>query len=344
MSLDRRQLLLGMPAALVGLGGCRAASAEDLQPAHSGRGGQPPWEDKALLDPGTRRRIRLRLRLPAAREGERSGQRCPLIVYSPGLGSGLSNGAAWCEAWRQAGFVVATLAHPGTDERLWDTSRHSLRANLAEALAPAQYVHRVSDCRYAIRQCLTAMGLEGIVDPVRIGIAGHSFGALTVQALAGAAARGKDGFTIAAAIALSPGARTAATAGALGRIGMPFFCVTGDRDGTVTFGRGADARRLGMPLPFRLAVYRNLPAGAKQLLIAAGADHMTFAGERVSPARFSRDVPVSDAADRAVWTRISLATTAFWRYYLGPSPRPDRSAYLQQVRSRLDPADRLEAA
>ena len=277
-----------------------------------------------LLDPGTRRRIRLRLRLPAAGEtAAPAGTLRPLLVYSPGLGSGLSNGAAWCEAWRQAGFVVATLAHPGTDEGIWDTSHRSLRANLAAALAPAQYAHRVSDCRYAIGQCLTAMGLEATIDPARIGIAGHSFGALTVQALAGAAGRGQDGFTIAAAIALSPGA-SSATVGAVGGIRMPFFCVTGDHDGTVTFGRGAEARQLGMPLSYRLAVYRHLPAGAKQLLVLAGADHMTFAGEPVSIAGYSREVDTSEAANARAWRRVSLATTAFWRYYLGQPPRPDR--------------------
>jgi predicted dienelactone hydrolase len=186
------------------------------------------------------------------------------------------------------------------------------------------------------------MGPETAIDPERIGIAGHSFGALTVQALAGATGRGQDGFTIAGAIALSPGA-SSATVGAMGGIRMPFFCVTGDRDGTVAFRQGAEAMQLGMPLPYRLAVYRYLPAGAKQLMVVAGADHMTFAGEPVNSARFSRDVDASDAASARICGRVSLATTAFWRYYLSEPPRADRSAYLARVRSHLDPADRLEA-
>src|SRR5688572_24459987 len=108
MSLDRRTLLVGLPAALLGLTRPHHAPAKEPQPPHAIEGGPPSWTDRVLLDPGTRRRIRLRLRLPAATEA-----------------------------------------------------------------------HRVSDCRYAIGQCLTAMGLEGAVDPARIGIAGHSFGALT---------------------------------------------------------------------------------------------------------------------------------------------------------------------
>jgi poly(3-hydroxybutyrate) depolymerase len=336
MILNRRGLLTALPAALT----CCCTPADAQQPPNADQGIMDPWEDKVLIDPATRRRIRLRLRLPADREGERWGRLRPLIVYSPGLGSGLNNGAAWCEAWRQAGLVVATLAHPGTDEGIWDTSRRSLQANLAAALAPAQYGHRVSDCRYAIRQCLTAMGLEAIIDPARIGIAGHSYGALTVQSLAGRAERGQDGFTIAAAIAFSPGGRSPAVGG----VRMPFFCVTGDRDGTVTFKRGTQSMQLGMALSYRLAVYRHLPAGAKQLLVLAGADHMTFAGEPVSIALFSRDVDASEAGNARAWRRVSLATTAFWHYYLSEPPRPDRSAYLAEVRSQLDPADRFEAA
>jgi dienelactone hydrolase len=339
MTLDRRKLLLGLPAALAGLAPWSGVPAEEPPPAHTGKGEPPPWQDRALIDPATRRRIRLRLRLPGAGTDQAWGERRPLIVYSPGLGSGLSNGAAWCEAWRQAGLVVATLAHPGTDEGIWDTSERSLSVNLAAALAPSQYGHRVSDCRHAIRQCLTAMGLEAIIDPERIGIAGHSYGALTVQSLAGQAARGRDGFTIAGAIALSPGGRSPAVGG----VRMPFFCVTGDRDGTVIFKRGSQAMRLGMALSERLAVYRRLPAGAKQLLVLARADHMTFAGEPVSIAGYSRDIDVSEAANARAWRRVSLATTAFWQHYLRPPPRPDRGAYLAQVRAQLDPADRLEA-
>jgi dienelactone hydrolase len=342
MHLNRRQLLVALPAAIAGLGRWDRALADEPAPAPDDQGPrshrQPPFEDKVLFDPQTRRRIPLRLRLPA------TPRPSPLIVYSPGLGSGVSNGAAWCEAWRQAGFVVATLAHPGTDDGLWDTSRRSLRANLAAALAQSQYGHRVKDCRFAIGQCLTGMGIDSLVDPSRIGVAGHSYGALTVQALAAGTGRGKDDLAIGAAIAFSPGGRSAAIAQALAGVRIPFFCVTGDHDNYVTFGQGQEAMRLGIPLHDRLAVYRYLPAGAKQLLVMARADHMTFAGERVSTARFSRDIPSSDGSEVAVWARVSLATMAFWQYYLGNPPGADRRDYLERVKGQLDPADRLEAA
>src|SRR4051812_6528516 len=123
MMLSRRSFSLGLGAALVPM----AARAEITM------------RDTAAVDPRTGRRIRLRIRLPDG------AARAPLLLYSPGLGSGISNGAAWCEAWARAGFVVVTMAHPVTDDSLWDTSRGSFGDNLNRALAGGQYAARVGD-------------------------------------------------------------------------------------------------------------------------------------------------------------------------------------------------------
>jgi dienelactone hydrolase len=343
MKLDRRQLVFGLPAAVAVMSQRGSAQGETptAPPPNEGRFAFAPqnttfFADRELIDGRTQRRMRLRLRLPT------DPKPSPLIVYSPGLGSGVSNGSAWCEAWQRAGFVVATVAHPGTDDSLWDVSKRGLRANLSSALAHSQYASRVRDCHFVIEHCLSDPETGMNIDPSRIGIAGHSFGALTVQALASEAAREKGKPVIAAAIALSPGGRSQLQA--LSAVRIPFFCITGDRDNYVTFGRGADATRLGMPLEHRLAVYRHLPAGAKQLLVLAKADHMTFAGEPVSPERYSRDVSSSPGESEAAWARISFATTAFWQYYLGDTPRSDRTAYIEKVKAQLSPADRFEAS
>ena len=98
-----------------------------------------------VLDPTTKRVLKLKLRLPA--------QKTPtaLLLYSPGLGSGVSNGAAWCEAWREAGYLVVTLAHPVTDDSIWKTNqKKSLKSTIAEAIAAPQYALRVKDCSFAL--------------------------------------------------------------------------------------------------------------------------------------------------------------------------------------------------
>lgn len=316
-----------MPCATVVLALGRAAAAAE-------------WQDTAVVDPATGRRIGLRIRLPEMTA------RAPLLLYSPGLGSGLSNGAAWCEAWRRAGFVVVTMSHPVTNDAIWNTGRRTFAENLAAALAGGQYAARVADTHFVIAQCLKILDAKQRIDGARIGIAGHSYGAITVQSLAVEAGGGggREG-AVRAVIALSPGVVAREQAARMAAARLPFFCITGDHDDFVTFAKDGHARRLGVPLANRLAVYGGLPRGAKQLLVVAGADHMSFAGEPVEARRFSRDVAGSASASEAVWTRVSAASTAFWRYYLGSSDGtlPAREAYLASVRPLLQPRDRFES-
>lgn len=278
------------------------------------------WKDLALTDPETKRKIRLRVRLPQERTP--SG----LILYSPGLGSGESNGAAWCEAWRHAGFVVVTLAHPVTDDSLWETKKQSFKANLNDALAAQQYGLRVKDCSFVITQCLEHPDISPYVDPQRIGIAGHSYGALTVQSIAGQPLGSKDvrDLRIKAAIALSPSAVSVERAKGMSKVQIPFFSITGDHDNYVTFTDKGESMRLGMPLANRRLVNEYVPAGLKQLVVFEQADHMSFAGEPIDAKRFSRDLKnITPHSEQALWVRVNAMTTAFWNYYLAVGYKPD---------------------
>lgn len=273
------------------------------------------YSDQLVIDHATGRKIGVRIRLPAQEKS--SG----LILYSPGLGSGLSNGAAWCAAWQAAGYVVVNLAHPVTDDSIWNTARTSFQENLKRALSPEQYTYRVKDCSAVLTHYLKDPALKHYIDPNRIGIAGHSYGALTVQAITGQLVGGQDlrDPRIRAAIAFSPGAVSAERAHLMAKVKIPFFSITGDHDQFVTFKDGQNTMRLGMALEKRLLIYEQLPAGHKQLLILANADHMTFAGEAVDPSRFSRDVTLGSAEQLGQWSRISEMSHIFWKYYLSDS-------------------------
>lgn len=291
-------------------------------------------QDLSLTDPETKRKIGLRVRLPQ--------ERTPtgLILYSPGLGSGVSNGAAWCEAWRRAGFVVVTLAHPVTDDSLWNTKKQSFKANLNDALAAQQYGLRVKDCSFVITQCLKHPDIAPYVDPERIGIAGHSYGALTVQSIAGQPLGGQDVHDprIKAAIALSPSALSAERAKGMSKVQIPFFSITGDHDNYVTFTDKSESMRLGLPLANRRLVNEYVPAGLKQLAVFEQADHMSFAGEPINAKHFSRDLKnITPQSEQALWTRVSEVTTAFWNYYLasGYKPDTDKRAEYQQATLKL---------
>lgn len=295
-----------------------------------------------IKNPKTDRSIKLRARLPAAQSPT------GMILYSPGLGSGVSNGEAWCEAWRQAGYLVVTLAHPVTDDSLWRTSdKQSFKANMQLALAGPQYGLRVSDCSFALDHCLQSAQLSPYIDPVRIGLAGHSYGALTAQTIAGqplGATTMRDP-RIKAVIAFSPGATSTERAKSMSKVEIPFFCITGDHDQFVTFKKDTDAIQLGVTLANREAVFANLPAGKKLQLKLRDADHMSFAGEEVDPKRFSRDIKVTEQGNRLLWGRVSEMTTAFWAYYLaaeGRSVPATKEAFEERLRALKEPDDVLK--
>ncbi|MCM0035035.1 MAG: alpha/beta hydrolase fold domain-containing protein [Burkholderiaceae bacterium] len=295
-----------------------------------------------IKNPKTGRSIKFRARLP--REQGPTG----LILYSPGLGSGVSNGEAWCEVWRQAGYLVVTLAHPVTDDSLWRTSeKQSFKASMQLALAGPQYSLRVSDCSFALDHCLQSAQLSPYIDPARIGLAGHSYGALTAQTIAGqplGASTLKDP-RIKAVIAFSPGATSPERAKSMSKVDIPFFCITGDHDQFVTFKKDADAIQLGVSLANRESVFAHLPAGKKLQLKLRDADHMSFAGEEVDPKRFSRDIKVTEQGNRLLWGRVSEITTAFWEYYLaaeGRSVPATKEGFEERLRALKGPDDALK--
>jgi predicted dienelactone hydrolase len=295
-----------------------------------------------IKNPKTGRSIKLRVRLPAAHFPT------GMILYSPGLGSGVSNGEAWCEAWRQAGYLVVTLAHPVTDDSLWLTrDKQSFKTNMQLALAGPQYGLRVSDCSFAVDHCLQSAQLAPYIDPARIGLAGHSYGALTAQAIAGQPLGDSTirDPRIKAVIAFSPGATSPERAKSMSKVEIPFFCVTGDHDQFVTFKKDADAVQLGVSLANRESVFANLPAGKKLQLKLRDADHMSFAGEEVDPMRFSRDIKVTEQGNRVLWARISQMTTAFWEYYLsaqGRSVPATKEAFEATLLALIGPGDVLK--
>ena len=352
MSFSRRRLLgaisgVGMmgAAGLAGvIGYSGSSSAQVRKEAREAKATIKPSDlpVATIINPKTGRAIKLRIRLPSivAPTG--------LILYSPGLGSGTSNGQAWCEAWRQAGYLVVTLAHPVTDDSIWRTSnKQSFKTNMQLALAGPQYGLRVSDCSFALDHCLKSAELAPFIDPARVGLAGHSYGALTAQTIAGQplGATSMRDSRIKAVIAFSPGATSLERARSMSKIQIPFFCITGDRDQFVTFKKDGEAIKLGVSLANRELVYANLPAGKKLQLKLQDADHMSFAGEPVEVRRFSRDIKVTESSQQALWDQVSQMTTAFWEYYLAASGHavpPTQEAFKARLRALLSSGDELK--
>jgi len=302
LDLDRRHGLqaaggLALMACLPG--GAQAAAVSDGRWTDQQRQRSLPW----------------RLRLP---EGPQAGPGpWPLVLFSHGLGGSVDAGTVWGEAWAAAGLAVLHMQHPGSDT---DTLRAGLRG-LQAAASAEQLLARVLDVRFVLDEVARRIALgEAPWAQLRgdaIGLAGHSFGAQTTQAIAGqrypVEADGSDPRPR-AFIAFSPsqtrGGRLS-VGQAFGAITRPFLLVTGSEDGD-PFG----SYDSGAP---RAEVYQGLPPGQRALLWLDGADHMTFGGQNLHrPFAFGPFRRHGPAAERQPVHHALVAriTSHWWRAQL----------------------------
>lgn len=289
--LNRRLCLVAGAAACLPGGSALAADTVDGRWHDAARNRELPW----------------RLRRPAGHAAS------PLVVYSHGLGGGREGGEVWGAAWAAAGIAVLHLQHPGSDI-------DALRSGSWRAAASAeQLVARVQDLRFVLDEL--GRLASGDIAPWQglqqdaVGVAGHSFGAHTVQALAGQRFGAPVELMDArprAFIALSPSSPRAGGLGlkqSFGTITRPFMAVTGSHDGD-PFG----AYDRGEP---RALVYEGLPAGQRALLWLEGADHMSFAGstERRWTERWRRPAAARELQP-AHHALVARHSTLWWRAHL----------------------------
>lgn len=294
-SWSRRRWLTGaLGAALAPGAAAQAAPPQDGQWRDAARQRELPW----------------RLRLPAG-----AGP-WPLVLYSHGLGGSREGGDAWGEAWRAAGIAVLHLQHPGSDIEVLRGGLLALRA----AASAEQLIARALDVRFALdeleRRQRDAEAPWQALQPGAIGLAGHSFGAQTTQAVAG------QRFAVPgsladprprAFVALSPSTGRVALplAEQFGAIARPFLGITGSLDGDPfgSFARGEPRAR----------IYDGLPAGRRALLWLEGADHMTFAGnarQRIGGRGPFRREPDAERLEDAHHALVAGLGTLWWRAHL----------------------------
>jgi len=199
----------------------------------------------------------------------------PTVILSHGLG-GSREGLSWLgEALAEAGYAALQLQHPGSDEAVFATRDRT--ASVANALTPPVALDRLLDVAFAIGELARRTPDLGI-DPRKFALAGHSYGAWTVQhalgqRLPGTAAEGLalPDARVLAGIAMSPTPPMGLPpALAFARFTTPMLHLTGTQDAGRIEGIGPEARRI----PFD-AITRAPQA----LAILDGADHFAFAGE-----------------------------------------------------------------
>ena len=204
----------------------------------------------------------------------------PVVVWSHGLG-GTRDGAGFIARHLAShGYIQVNVDHEGTNDSLWRGLPGHPWDNIKKAHIPWEDVrNRYLDVPFALDQ------LEGLypdlIDWTRVGMSGHSFGALTTQVMAGQLAGrpnepledfSDDRFKAAIAYSPTPSLRfQQGGENVYASIRLPMLHVTGTRDSSPVEGFGYERR---------LEVFEQAGNADQTLVVLNDADHMVFNGSR----------------------------------------------------------------
>lgn len=270
------------------------------------------WVDAARQG----RKVPYKLYTPITDDPEAS---FPVILWSHGLGGGRDGAGFISRAVCAHGYVVAHIQHEGTDTSLWEGKPgHPWDVIRSTHIPRKATTQRLRDVPFALSQ-LDALARENtLLDMSRIGMSGHSFGAMTTQVMAGQTrGHGKYAYRLregrfSAGIAYSPVPvrqkhSSASPAHYYGTIEMPLFIMTGTADDSPLEGFGYE---------HRLEVPEHAGGPEQSLLILNDGDHMVYNGSRGK---------LEDNPKRSVHENIIVtATLAFWDAYLKQDKKAKR--------------------
>lgn len=284
------------------------------------------WTDTARAN----RVVPYKIYLPVDAQGAR-----PIVVFSHGLGGNRDGAEYLLRFLAENGYAAVAVQHPGSDTPAvfggmpgtpgFDPAK--AEAGTRAAITPAVAADRFRDIPFALDQ-LERMNagdakLRGRLDLARVGMSGHSYGAITTMALSGQTLAG--GFVsfsdprIKASIAYSPSKpRMGDPDRAFATIDIPTFHMTGTEDKT-PFDNGEPPESRQIP-------YRAIKSADKYLLVFTGGDHMVFNGRTPRAGPRPTD-PVFQAL-------IQKASLAYWDTYLMGDK--DAKTYLTGGRFKQD--------
>ncbi len=326
LSAGRRRCAV---AIALGAWSLRAAANVNYDPMALPETPSPSTLELRVHDAKRGRDIPLRAYLPQDKAA------APVVLFSHGLGGSREGNVFLGMHWASRGYVAVFLQHPGSDESVWkDLPQAQRMGALRDAANLRNMTQRFGDVPAVLDQlerwnAEAAHPLAGRMDLQHIGMSGHSFGALTTQAVSGQkAAFGLVSFTdtrIKAAIVMSPIAPRRAVASAFEDVHLPWLVMTGTRDDSAIGGSDAESR---------VKVYEALPPGRKYLMVLENAEHSAFT-DRALPGDTQPRNPNHHRAMLAI-------STAFWDAWL----RGDEAArgWLDSAgpKAVLQPHDRWE--
>lgn len=293
----------------------------------------------SLIDAARRDRpVPYKIYLPEA--SDLPGPR-PLVIWSHGLG-GSRDGAGFISRHLAArGFITLHVQHFGTDSTLWEgKAGHPWDVIRAAKIPRRAVLQRYKDIPYIIDALphLTTLHPEllGRIDMGRMGLSGHSLGALTTQMLAGqyGMRTGSTRFydlhhpAFRAGILYSPVPlyrHPSKARDAYRGIRIPLFHMTGTADHSPVGGFQQD---------MRADMFTHAGHDDQLLLVFQDGDHMVYSGSRgqldENPLRAAHE------------TAIIAGTTAYWDTYLRDDTAARDWLLGDGFRAYLQPGDVLK--
>jgi predicted dienelactone hydrolase len=268
----------------------------------------PDWKAESLAftarDSARNRDIPLRVYFPASKSP------APVILFSHGLGGSRDGNPYLGQHWSGRGYVVVFMQHAGSDEAVWrDAPMLQRMTSLKKAASLQNTIDRFKDVVAVIDELEKSnesadSALKGRLDLSKLGMSGHSFGAVTTQGVSGQRTAIRESIfldpRIKASVIMSPSSpKLGDPKGAFGEVKIPWLLMTGTDD--VALVGDTDVAS-------RLAVFPALPPGNKYELVLEGGEHEAFG---------DRDLPGSKKKRNPNHHRVILAlSTSFWDAYL----------------------------
>lgn len=302
------------------LAGCLPVLAPPAGQAY--KSGSGPYavcqETHTWHDAATKRDLAVCVYRPA---GE--GETFPAVVFSPGCSIPTDHYTYLGQHWASNGYVVALLGYPDSDLAFLKGCLN-LQTRWKTLEDPAIGRRRLQDVSFAIDQLETDPSLRDVVDIERIGVGGHSLGALSAMAAVGMRVGVQDAPDsriddprVKAAVALSPPAPAlwGLTEDSLRTIDRPCQTIMGtlDVDFVVTFH----------PTERRIA-FDNSDGPDQFLVTLLGAVHTSYEDRLSLLPQYSYRNCFHDY--------IEMATLAFFDAYL----KDDREAQQWLAGGRLE--------
>ncbi|MBL8892201.1 MAG: dienelactone hydrolase [Planctomycetaceae bacterium] len=302
----------------------------DYDPRRAIVAGDTLIRDYTVADPKRKRDIPIRIYLPPA-----TTEPQPVVLFSHGLGGSREGSKFLGQHWSKRGYVAVFLQHPGSDESVWKgESLLNRRRALVQAANGEQLAMRLGDVPAVLDQLekwnqTTEHELAGKLNLQRVGMSGHSFGAVTTQNMSGQSnplGRSNADPRIRAAVVMSPGIPAVGSPERAFRgVKIPWMLMTGTHDGSPIGEQTPESRR---------QVFPALPAGDKYELVLNEAEHSIFTDHKLAGEQRARK-PEHHRAIEAI-------STAFWDAYLREDPAAKAWLQSDQARAVLAKADQWQ--